>query len=110
MASFDVGHICEVEMKRFFMLLSSLTCWGFFLLCGPALSETPDELNQDHWQGLSGPFADGISVTKACLECHEEQGKEMLSSAHWLWKGPTPYLMGHETDNELGKTNLINNY
>jgi len=60
-------------------------------------------------KGLKGPFADGVSVTKACLECHEEAADEVMQTAHWQWKGPNPYLEGHKGDN-LGKINLINNF
>ncbi|UCG21431.1 MAG: hypothetical protein JSU80_02240, partial [Deltaproteobacteria bacterium] len=39
---------------------------------------------------LSGK-PDPIQVTKECLRCHPAQGEEMLSSTHWLWKGPSPF-------------------
>ena len=26
-------------------------------------------------------------VTQECLSCHAEAGKDMLKSAHWLWRG-----------------------
>jgi hypothetical protein len=29
-------------------------------------------------------------VTSECLRCHQPAGEDMLKSAHWLWKGPSP--------------------
>ena len=50
-------------------------------------------------------------VTVECLRCHAEEGDEMLTSAHWLWKGPSPYTMRHTRDIYSGKaTNTINNF
>ena len=50
-------------------------------------------------------------VTRECLRCHEEQGREMLSSAHWLWRGPSTYIARHEKEVGIGKgTKAINNF
>ena len=64
----------------------------------------------DHNRYMKGPYQNGISVTKECLKCHEKEGKDILESAHWLWKGPTPFIEGYEGRNDLGKKNLINNF
>jgi len=61
-------------------------------------------------QHMVGPYPDGASVTRDCLKCHQKEGEAILSSAHWLWKGPTPFLEGHENDKNLGKKNLMNNF
>ncbi len=54
---------------------------------------------------------DPDEVTADCLRCHDDAANDMLHTAHWLWKGPTPFLEGRETETETGKgTNLINNY
>lgn len=63
-----------------------------------------------HTQHMAGSYPDGASVTKDCLKCHQEEGKDILSSAHWLWKKPTPLLEGYENKKSLGKKNLINNF
>ena len=96
-------------MMRSVFVMCLVVGW-FFYIPQPAVSETQKTAIPDHIEALAGPFPDGISVTGACLECHEDQGEEMLASAHWRWKGPTPYLVGHENEKELGKNNLINNY
>ena len=55
--------------------------------------------------------ADPFQVTKECLRCHDTQAEDMLTSAHWLWKGPSPYTTGHRKDVMHGKgTTALNNY
>ena len=50
-------------------------------------------------------------VTKECLRCHNNAGEEMLVTAHWLWKGPSPYTVEHRKDIQHGKgTTALNNY
>jgi len=54
---------------------------------------------------------DPMQVTRECLRCHENAGKDMLQSAHWLWRGPSPYTIGHQKEVLSGKgTNVINNF
>lgn len=54
---------------------------------------------------------DPIQVTKACLACHDTQGEDMLKTAHWLWRGPSPYTTGHRKDILHGKgTTALNNF
>jgi octaheme c-type cytochrome (tetrathionate reductase family) len=53
---------------------------------------------------------DALDITKACLSCHEVQGREMLNTAHWNWQGSSPYTVGHEGRVDLGKRyQAINN-
>ena len=50
-------------------------------------------------------------VTVECLRCHETAGEDMLSSAHWLWKGASSYTLEHRKEIENGKaTTAINNF
>ena len=50
-------------------------------------------------------------VTAECLRCHQEAGEEMLSSAHWLWRGPSPYTTEHGKSVMSGKgTTALNNF
>jgi hypothetical protein len=50
-------------------------------------------------------------VTSECLRCHKEAGEDMLSTAHWLWKGPSPYTMKHRKEVTHGKaTTALNNF
>ena len=57
------------------------------------------------------PGADALAVTKNCLSCHEKEGQAILKSAHWKWRGPSPFTQGNEKRNDLGKHfNTINNF
>ncbi len=50
-------------------------------------------------------------VTEECLRCHETAGEDMLTSAHWLWKGSSSYTLEHRKDVDHGKaTDTINNF
>lgn len=50
-------------------------------------------------------------VTAECLRCHDEAGEDMLSTAHWLWKGHSPYTLDHRKEVMHGKaTTAINNF
>jgi hypothetical protein len=52
-----------------------------------------------------------IQVTQECLRCHEDAGKDMLASAHWLWRGPSRYTVEHRSSVGCGKcTTAPNNY
>lgn len=48
-------------------------------------------------------------VTAECLRCHQQAGEDMLKSAHWLWKGPSPYTLDHRKEVELGKATVATN-
>jgi hypothetical protein len=50
-------------------------------------------------------------VTGECLRCHQKAGEDMLSSAHWLWKGHSPYTMERRKEVLHGKgTTVLNNF
>ena len=50
-------------------------------------------------------------VTRECLRCHEDAGQDMLTSAHWLWRGPSPYTVEHRKSVMAGKgTTTLNNF
>lgn len=61
-----------------------------------------------HKENITGPFNSPQEVTKACLECHEEVGDQILKSRHWNW-AEAPSSVKEDQIN-LGKKNLINNY
>ncbi|MEJ2235888.1 MAG: hypothetical protein P8X67_18430 [Syntrophobacterales bacterium] len=83
---------------------------GLFLLYAPADAENNSADPSDHIRNMKGPYPNGISVTKDCLKCHSDEGKEILESAHWLWEGPTPFIEGYKNHTGLGKKNLMNNF
>ena len=52
-----------------------------------------------------------LEVTAECLRCHEKAGEDMIKSAHWLWKGPSPYTVDRQKKIMSGKaTDTINNF
>lgn len=59
---------------------------------------------------IDGPFETGPEVTAKCIICHPDAATEMLDSAHWNWAGSSPDAVGHETDTNLGKADLVNNF
>lgn len=65
---------------------------------------------EDHSKHMEKNYANGQDVTLRCLECHADQGDAFMKTAHWLWKGETPFLEGREKGVELGKINLLNDY
>jgi len=64
----------------------------------------------DHSTFFKGPFTDGPSVTKACLECHEDAARQVMHTAHWNLEGDEVLVPGHEQPMRIGKRNLINNF
>ncbi len=50
-------------------------------------------------------------VTKGCLKCHNDVADNFITTAHWLWKGPSPYTIDRRKDIQHGKgTTALNNY
>ena len=71
---------------------------------------TTSHAGVDHSEFIETQCITGKDVTRTCLECHEETATEFMNTAHWMWKGETPFLKNHESDSHLGKINLMNNY
>ncbi len=61
----------------------------------------------DHSQfvELQQEFATGPEVTAACLSCHVDSAKEIMSTTHWTWEFEHP-----DTGQTLGKKHVINNF
>jgi hypothetical protein len=92
---------------------SPLILFFIFSLClyaGSTIAEETKSGPSDEHGQMKGPYTNGIEVTKACLKCHRKQSDEVLTSAHWLWKGPSPFVLGHEERTDLGKRKLMNNF
>ena len=54
---------------------------------------------------------DCLAITKECLRCHENSGRNILETSHWKWQGPSPYSVGHEGRIDLGKHHMtLNNF
>lgn len=77
---------------------------------GARLGEPLRPPSVDHSTFFERPFADGPSVTRACLECHPDAAKELMATVHWRWQGEPVAVPGHPGRHRLGKKNTINNY
>jgi hypothetical protein len=54
---------------------------------------------------------DPTDVTRECLRCHASVGEDMLTTAHWLWKGHSPYTLDRRREVRHGKaTTAVNNF
>ena len=83
----------------------STTTWHVVptLGSGPTAPEAP----QDHskFKQLQGPFTSGAQVTQACLSCHTDAARQVMSTSHWTWKTWDP-----KTHQMLGKNHVYNNF
>jgi octaheme c-type cytochrome (tetrathionate reductase family) len=64
-------------------VLLAMLLFGLLVVAG-ATAET------DHAEfvELQRPFQTGEEVTRACLECHEDEAKEVHATLHWTWRQP----------------------
>jgi octaheme c-type cytochrome (tetrathionate reductase family) len=75
----------------------------------PAKANAPvgQRTPQDHsnFKQLQGPFTAPEQVTKACLSCHTDAGKQVMSTLHWTWKAWNP-----KTKQMIGKSQVYNTF
>ena len=62
---------------------------------------------QDHsnFKQLQGPFTAPEQVTQACLSCHTQAAKQVMSTIHWTWKAWNP-----KTRQMVGKSQVYNTF
>jgi octaheme c-type cytochrome (tetrathionate reductase family) len=74
-----------------------------------AKPETPatSKSTADHskFKALQQSFKSGPEVTKACLSCHTEAGKQITQTKHWTWEFLNP-----DNKQVLGKKHVVNNF
>ncbi len=60
----------------------------------------------DHakFEALNKPFVKAQDVTRACLSCHNEAGKQVQQTYHWTWQAKGGLQKG------IGKKNVLNNF
>lgn len=79
------------------------------LSAAQALAAAPmsSKSTADHskFKELQGPFASGSEVTKVCLSCHTEAGKQVMGTRHWTWEYTNP-----DTGQKLGKKTMLNSF
>lgn len=57
---------------------------------------------------IEGPFTSGPEVTKACLECHEDEATDVMKTSHWTWT--VDQEVPGKGKIQRGKKNVINNF
>ncbi len=68
---------------------------------------TPDHSKLVKFDGNPSPS----EITKKCLSCHSDVGEDMITTAHWLWKGHSLNIEGHTKEVQHGKgSTVLNNY
>ena len=90
--------------------LDCRTCHGANLQgVGIALSCKSCHEGMAHIQLDYTTFTSGPSVTAACVKCHTDEAKALLSTNHFTWLGSSTSV-GHTTPSSIGKRNVINNF
>jgi octaheme c-type cytochrome (tetrathionate reductase family) len=74
-----------------------------------ATFERKTRAHLDHAAYFKEPFADGPSVTRACLSCHKDAAHQVMQTAHWSWLGDEVRRPG-QAPVRVGKRNLVNNF
>jgi len=64
----------------------------------------------DHTDIVRGEFASGQEATRACLQCHEESGQQMIHTTHFTWESRPYNVPWREEPVTIGKANQINNF
>ena len=82
----------------------------FFIILALVFFSTASHAGVDHSEFIETSLVTPGDVTRACLECHDSTGEDFIKTAHWLWKGESPFLKNHESANNFGKINLMNDY
>ncbi len=110
-----------LENKSWFLAFPIIATFGLLPVDAQAQSETNTTQTMvkgqkssarsggtaDHskFEILKKDFKSGPEVTEACLTCHTEAGKQVMTSIHWQWKFKHP-----TTGQELGKSKVLNSF
>ncbi len=94
-------------MKKFILLA------GIAAACIIVSNELLSKSTGDHskYPSLKVNFTRPEQVTRACLECHNKAGFQVMRTSHWLWSRKTDKMPGKEGQiMDVGKRNVINNF
>ena len=64
----------------------------------------------DHKDIIQGEFLTGQDVTRTCLTCHPDAGKEMTGTTHFTWESQSFVVPWRDEPVTIGKANQINNF
>jgi len=84
------------------IVLSAVIAAAVLLFSGYLLA------GMDHSALITGPFKNGPEVTKACLQCHQQNAQDFMKTVHWTWSARQKVEGKGEVN--LGKINAINNF
>jgi octaheme c-type cytochrome (tetrathionate reductase family) len=70
--------------------------------------EHVSSVDHSKFEILQQEFKRPQDLTAACLSCHTERDKEVMTTAHWTWSREVTRPDG--TTTSIGKLNLINNF
>ncbi|MGN7613837.1 tetrathionate reductase family octaheme c-type cytochrome [Magnetococcales bacterium HHB-1] len=73
----------------------------------PSLNPLGTTSSTDHskLKILEGPFENGPDVTRACLTCHTESARHVMTTKHWTWR-----YVNQATGELLGKREVLNSF
>lgn len=80
-------------------LLVAVAATALLSAAGPLAADTPTHAR--HFSTYEG--------TKTCLQCHEEQAREIFNSQHYQWEGSADSLV-NDPGRPLGKMSMINDF
>ncbi len=96
-------------MKLKLFVSASLLLAGIIGLFTIIQSKEATKEKHNHAEYFETAFATPQDVTRACIECHEEEATNFLHTRHWNWLGDEFEKEGHGKV-RLGKKNIINNF
>jgi octaheme c-type cytochrome (tetrathionate reductase family) len=76
----------------------------------PDSSLPQQPIHTSHTDLMSGPYATGQEVTKACLECHADAAAQVMKTTHWTWESRPFNVPWRDQPVTIGKINQINNF
>lgn len=65
----------------------------------------PPTADHTKFESLQRDFESGPEVTRACLACHTEAGRQVRGTIHWTWDYAHP-----RTGQRLGKRHVVNSF
>jgi len=104
------GLIMNIQKKTSFSFIIFFICLLFSLTASAATSSGPSN-GEGHTQVHEKYFTKHNYVPGAgsCVECHQKEASDVLTTGHWKWQGAAKNVVGVE--NEVhGKTDFINNF
>jgi octaheme c-type cytochrome (tetrathionate reductase family) len=75
-----------------------------FVVAIPFIAVGDKTADHSKYEVLQQEFKNASEVTKACLTCHVDAGKQMMNSIHWTWSKMA------RNGRLVGKAHVVNNF